>query len=505
MKHLARVLPLLLLLLTLWPPTAPRAQAQDPAPIGVYVSTPCVMDLPETAIEGRDIVCGYINVPDYHDRPSANTIRLPVAILPSTSLAPAPDPLFMAQGGPGGSTLSYFVSVLAGSEVGRDFLAERDIVLIEQRGTRYAEPNLFCEELDALAYDTLFRQIDAASYDDLTVAALDACHTRLTDAGIDLSAYNSLQNAHDMNTARQALGYDTINFYGVSYGTMLVQHYMRLYPDTLRAVVVDAVVPLDHNFLVHYPANAQRAFDLLFDRCAADVVCPHMYPKLEEVFYGLVASLNEQPAAFAVYDRNTDTYYDALFDGDDLMSLIFNILYITEFIPYAPRLIWDAHRGDWETIAYLHGYYTFNFSLSRGMYYSVLCAEDADFALDEVPLAGVRPEVAAHFRLTRFDPACAVWEVEALDAAVVDAPVYSDVPTLVLSGEFDPITPPINGKIMAQTLTNAYVLTFPAVGHGAYDTPCGSAVMQAFLHDPTTPPDASCINAMQLVFSSPDY
>lgn len=499
MKRIIYCLPLFLV--SLLPHAITSVKAEDPA-IGTFIPTLCAFDLPENAVEGRDIECGYVVAPEFHGQAGSTTIRLAVAILPSTSLFPAADPLFMAQGGPGGSTLSYFVSEMTATELGRAFLAERDIVLVEQRGTRYAQPNLACEELDTLTYDNLLVTLDPATSDELTVEALHACYRRLTATGINPSAYNSIQNAHDMNLARQALGYEKINFYGVSYGTMLVQHYMRLYPEALRSVIIDAVVPLSRNFLVYYPYNAQRSFDLVFDTCNADMICPHMYPDLESVFYDRIAQLNDAPVTLDIYDRNTDAYFSAMFNGDDFMSMIFNMMYVTDFIPYVPRIIWEVEHGDYETVAYLQGFYTFNFTLARGMYYSVLCAEDADFTLADVVLDGVRAEVASNFRLSRFEPVCAVWDVEPLDTTV-DDPVYSDVPTLVLSGEFDPITPPENGKIVAQTLTNAYVFTLPGVGHGAIDASCGTAIATQFLHDPSRAPDASCVYDMRLVFASP--
>lgn len=489
---------LAILLLTI---DLPESTAQAPV-VGEFITSDCLFELPEDAIVGRNILCGYIFVPEYHDRATDNTIRLPIAILPSQSANPAPDPLFMAQGGPGGSTLSYFVPALTGTELGAEFLAQRDVILVEQRGTRYAQPNLGCDELQLVTYNTLMLNLDAATTDELTVAALAACHTRLTADGIDLSAYDSIQNAHDMNMVRLALGYDQINFYGVSYGTMLVQHYMRLYPDTLRSTVMDAVVPLERNFLLYFPANAQRVFDLVFAECLREAVCPYMYPDLESEFYATVANLNANPVTLELYDSNTDTYYEGLFTGDNFMSLMFNILYITEFIPFVPSIMWGVINGDYDIVTFLHAFYTFNFTLSRGMYYSVLCAEDADFTLDEVVLDGVQDSVAANFRLDRFEPICTLWDVDELGDAA-DAPVYSDVPTLILSGEYDPITPPENGKILAQTLTNAYVLTFPAVGHGVFGLDCGNRIMLQFLDQPTVAPEVSCMNELRMVFTAP--
>lgn len=502
MKVLAWViLAFLLLMAALSPP--PTTTTANPEPIGEFIPSQCVLTLPDGVVAGQDVICGYVLAPENHENGTTTTIRLPIVILPAHSPTPAPDPLFMAQGGPGGSTLDYFVQVLAGTNLGNTLRTDRDVVLVEQRGTRYAEPFLGCTELDALAYDTLNMVISTEDYAVIEFNALKACQQRLTTAGIDLSSYDSLQNARDMYLVRGALGYEQINFYGVSYGTMLVQHYMRLYPHTLRTAIVDAVVPLQTNFLTEYPANAQRVYDAIFAACRTDDACNTLYPTLEDDFYATVSRLNSQPAAVTLYDDTTETAYRDVFTGDDLLQLVFRLMYITDFIPLMPQLMDAIANGNTEILGSLQSFYQFQRSTARGMYYSVLCAEDADFGPSDINNQTVRSELAAVFTVDRFAYICQMWQVETLGDAV-DAPVVSDVPTLVMSGEFDPITPPVNGKIAAETLSNAYVYTFPAVAHGAFDVPCGTSIMMQFLDAPQTPPDTGCIDQMTLDFVLPE-
>jgi pimeloyl-ACP methyl ester carboxylesterase len=505
LKSCIRFAPLLVLLILAALHSPPPTTHATPAPLGEFVPAACVLPLPEDVDNGVGVRCGYVLAPENHDTPDTATIRLPVVILPALSATPAPDPLFMAQGGPGGSTLDYFVYALAGTQLGDQLRAERDVVLVEQRGTLYADPFLGCTELDALVYDTLNTVLSRAEFRALQFDALKACQQRLTSAGVDLSSYNSLQNVNDMHLVRAALGYEQINFYGVSYGTMLVQHYMRAYPQTLRTAIIDAVVPLQTNFLTEYPANAQRVFDVLFAACRADADCNATYPTLEQDFYATAARLNAEPAPVVLLDADNATLYDDLFTGDDWLQLVFRMMYSTELIPLMPQLIDIMYRevpGYLDILGELHSFYQFRFTTARGMYYSTLCAEDADFTAADINNATVRAEVARVFTVDRFMTVCPMWAVETLGAGL-DAPVQSDIPTLVLSGEFDPITPPSNGKTAAATLANAYVYTFPGVGHGAFDVPCGTAIMAQFLSQPATSPDASCLTEMGVAFALP--
>ncbi len=122
-------------------PTATVEPTQKPA--APFDEAPCPMELPKNVVEGQDIVCGYVNVPGEHANPDGDTIRLAVAVIKSPSSDPAPDPLVVEAGGPGVSTLASAPSMLASANL----RAQRDIVLVEQRGTRFSEPYLLCEEI----------------------------------------------------------------------------------------------------------------------------------------------------------------------------------------------------------------------------------------------------------------------------------------------------------------------------------------------------------------------
>ncbi|MCG8348676.1 MAG: alpha/beta hydrolase [Chloroflexales bacterium] len=460
-----------------------------------FATAPCMFDLPLGVIEGQQVVCGYLTTPARHANPDGPTIRLAVAILKSQALNPAPDPLVMLQGGPGGSTIDTYFEILLSDP---SFLPNRDIILLEQRGTLYSEPALTCQELDELTIELLDQDISPEEDLQRSAQALQQCHDRLVNEGVDLSAFDSVENAADIEALRVALEYEQINLYGVSYGTLLALHTMRNHPEGLRSVILDAVIPPQTNFLVEAPRSQDRAFTVFFDACASDPQCNDSYPNLEQVFFDLVEQLNETPAQIQMTDPETEIRYDALLDGDSLEESLFQLLYATEIIPALPRLIYAARDGDYTVLSRLIALFVFDRTMSTGMYFSVICAEDADFNLADLQLDGLRPTVATTGRrdVEAILMFCQDWNVDPLGPEI-DAPVSSDIPTLLLSGIFDPITPPAFAEGAAATLAQSYNYTFPHSGHSAaLSGPCSKQIIRDFLDNPTVEPDASCITGL---------
>jgi pimeloyl-ACP methyl ester carboxylesterase len=464
-----------------------------------------MFDLPSGVQEGKDVICGYVDVPERHEDPQGSKIQLAVAILKSPSPNLQPDPLFMAQGGPGGSTIDAYAKVLlSGSRLLGN--GNRDIILFDQRGTLYSRPELMCTEMDQLTLDTIEKDLSNTESNRLELEAMQTCHARLVGEGISLSDFDSLENARDIDDLRQALGYEKINLYGVSYGTLLALQTMQLHPGNLRSVILDGVLPPQINFLIEVPQTTQRSITHLFQVCAADPSCNQAYPDLEKTFYDLVQKFEQEPARVPMTDSKSGITYQAVVDGDTFLNGLIQMLYVTSLIPALPHMIFDAQNGNFEFFGRIMSILVFDRTFSQGMYYSVLCAEDADFTPAEVNMNGVNTLIQ---QAEADDPAqflkiCNIWDVKQLGPSA-DQPVDSNIPTLILSGDFDPITPPSYGQKAAETLPNSFVYVFPAGGHGqALDGPCQDSVILAFLENPTQAPDASCINKIsQPVFYTP--
>ncbi|MFC1879628.1 alpha/beta hydrolase, partial [Chloroflexota bacterium] len=300
-----------------------------------------------------------------------------------------------------------------------------------------------------------------------------------------------------------ALGYNQINLWGGSYGTRLGLEVMRLYPAGLRSVVLDAVYPPDVDLYLESPANLDRSLELLFVSCAANAVCNQKFPDLRTVFYQTIERLEVSPQMRTIEDPFSGVEYQALMDGDTLLSLVFQVLYESRLRYLLPELIYDASRGEFETFDKMRGVLVGQMDLSsRGMMFSVQCHEELAFStlaeLEEVmeayPHLARMYEYAIVGKLPFF--ACDLWSA-GMAPSSANQPVQSDIPTLLMAGEFDPITPPSWAFQAAETLENGYVFEYPGIGHGATAVAgCSRDMMLVFLNNPGRAPDNGCISEM---------
>jgi pimeloyl-ACP methyl ester carboxylesterase len=420
---------------------------------------------------------------------------LPVLILKSHSPNPAPDPLVYLAGGPGAAAIAggHFYQLA-------DLLERRDLIVFDQRGTGYAEPLLDCLEVDAL-YERPDLYDDLEETSRLFSEARQACRQRLVDAGINLSAYNTAQNAADVNDLRLALGYEQWNLYGGSYGTRLALTVMRDFSQGVRSVILDSTVPLQVDQQAASGPNTQHAFQRVFQACAADAVCNAAFPGLESAFYELVERLNAEPAVVKTFYHRTNKYEDMPLNDHYLIKGLSGYL----FKPYAfvetPKLIFDAHQGRYARLAEV---VSENWSIgtitNEGMFYSVMCHDEFAFT-SQAKIAAANADIHPLIGQTALEQAetmlaiCETWDTGQADPIENEA-VRSDIPTLVLAGTYDPVTPAEWGKMVAETLVRAHYVEFPG-GHGVLGPAigCSLEIASAFLDNPSGALDLSCLDS----------
>ncbi len=456
----------------------------------------CQFEIPT----GRTVECGYLVVPEDRSKPDGPTIQLAVGIVKALNTHPASDPVLYLDGGPGGYTLE---TLQYSFDVFKPFATKRDLIVFDQRGVGDSLPALDCPEDTKVSYDTISDNLTVAESSALHDKALQNCHDRLVKKGINLSAYNTAENAADVHDLRVALnkeyGYSQWNLFGISYGTRLALTEMRDFPDGVRSVILDSTVPLQVDLFARIPANADRAFKVFFDGCKKDSACNKAYPNLESVFYKLADTLAAKPATVSTLNPLTFKSYDVLINGDVLIDTLFQSLYSSELIPYLPAVIYNAHKGNYATLADLVMNDMINNEFfSAGMYYSVQCAEEVSFETPQTLINADKnfPKQRDVLDMGDFATVCKMWNVHAAPA-VENQAVTSDLPTLVLSGEYDPITPPTYGQEAAKTLKNSTWLLFPGLGHGvSISDRCPLNISLAFIDAPDRKPDGSCIDTM---------
>ncbi len=449
----------------------------------------CAFPVPQ----GTHPDCGFLVVPENRSHPGSPLIRLHVAIFRSPSGNPAPDPVVHLAGGPGGSSLDV-AGYLFQQGLGQ-ILEKRDFILFDQRGTGFSQPRLDCPEREALAPTLLEGHLPPGDQVPAILDAFRRCRDRLASQGIDLSAYNSAASAADLNDLRLALGYEKLDLYGISYGTRLALTVLRDHPEAVRSAVLDSVYPPQVNLYTSLAPNAERAFNVLFERCAASSTCSQAYPDLRRVFYDLVDQLNADPVD--IHFNAGGAERTVRLDGGLLVDVLFVGLYNAAVTAYMPRMIYAIRQGNYAILRQRLELY-FEASTALGMQTSVQCGEEIPFSQPEEAFTaaqGVQPQIAAFYpaSVQPLFQVCREWGLPPPDPRE-NLPVSSDVPALVLAGEYDPITPPAWGRMAAESLSHAFFFEYPANGHWVTrSSPCALQMALAFWDDPATAPDASCI------------
>ncbi len=489
--------------------SAPPPAVTDAPQVGVFEQAPCPMPVPDGVVEGETLRCGYVTLPEFHDQPGERTVRLAVAVFSALGEDKVADPLVVAPPGPGTSAILSIGPEVAGG-VGQALRAQRDVVLVENRGLVLSEPALMCDEKVEAAFAALERDPSGAEPIQDPQVAVNACYERLQKEGVNLRAFTFEAMADDLATVMTALGYDEFNVYGTSAGTVVAQHLLRDHPQRLRSVVIDSSVPLGRKTLqAEMPANAARVMHALFEACAQDAACAGAYPDLAARFDGVIAKLNEEPVTVPATHPRTGEEVGIVFDGIRLAGGLVMAASQTPVIPQVPGLIHALSQGNHDGLKHMAwsampppG------DFAHGLSLAALCADYNTFTEEDILFDGRFPVYEAAVAGMSWGPKvlledCAAFGYDKVDPSAREV-ATSDVPTLILAGQLDVMTPPAWAHETARTLSNAHVFEVPGYGHSpTFSGPCPASMALAFFTDPTQAPDASCLAEMKIAFAVP--
>ncbi len=614
------------------------AQTQDvgprPRPGGVTLGDRmCPVAGPTGETEGETYYCGLLYVPENYAKPDDGTIQITYAVLKSKSLSPLPDPVVYLEGGPGGSAIAGLSSY---ADIFAEMRQSRDIILFDQRGTKYST-RLDCDPFLLLLNHLintdpetadLFQEIVNETPDTLmgtTVSQIymGACAEGLTDAGYDLTQYNSANSVKDLFELTNALGYDEVNLYGISYGTRLAMTAMRDHPDQIRSVVLDSTYPLQINNLEHMSDLLDEVLVKLVATCKADRECNRNFPNFEKELKEIIARaassddpdtlssletllsyVNQNPAvgnylplmihelalgktdvldalvagqvptepapedrpgqqddmlleAQALQESAEELFQQAALeaqasrpgakwmndvadamqplDKDDTnlaaIALLLAVLqtpipdasWLESFVTtYLPETSHDDLIGELQDLSPEELQYVYDLvadtsdqlsdggGMTDGMYFSVECNEEVGF--NDLDVAA---EIADNLAFPEFGPGglataeqiaavCSVWP-SGKAKAIEDQVVESNIPTLVLSGDYDVQTPPSWNALAMEGLTNAQLVEFPQSGHGVITfSTCAANIASSFVAEPRTDLATGCTASLAPDFVTED-
>jgi pimeloyl-ACP methyl ester carboxylesterase len=436
-----------------------------------------------------DAYCGTLDVWENRSTKTGRKIALKIVVLPALKQDYAPDPLFFLAGGPGQGAASL-ADVL--EEPYRRIQASRDLVLVDQRGTGKSNP-LACKP---------DKDEDADQDEDsdplpAMLRKLHACLNSLKDKA-DVRKYTTSIAMDDLDDVRQFLGYSKINLYGGSYGTRAAIVYARRHAANTRAVIIDGVAPPDLLLPLYMARDSQRALDLLFRDCEKDAGCAQRYPDLRAHFQTLLARLSAHPQHVKYVHPRTGEEKEMDAKRLTVTGSVFGALYSPATAALVPLLIEQAYQGNFTGFLALGAAFDPTAeSIALGMHYSVVCSEDAT----RIEPGAIERETAGTFlgseMATDRLKVCDFWPRGVVEPAYFANPP-SDIPALILSGELDPVTPPVWGQEIASQWKNAKHIVVPATGHGTWSSGCVMRLMDQFLNDGSAAKlDASCVNRIQ--------
>lgn len=427
--------------------------------------------------------CGTYTVYENRRTRQGRTIDLNLVVLRAVGPERNPDPVFILAGGPGQAATS-FAERLASSPIRR----QRDIVLVDQRGTGRSNP-LFCRDQAGLTDPAVYLQPLFAEQ------AYRDCLATLQQRA-DLRQYSTPIAMDDLDEIRRALGYGKINLTGGSYGTRAALVYLRQYPRNVRTVVLNGVASFALKNPLYHAAGAQEALDRVFALCAADSACAAAFPNLAGKFQQVLQRLRQAPAVVSYYDSETQKPYRLQLSYDSFAEALRVMLYGANSICTIPQALNEAFNGNFTTFTNLAVAYNraLRSQLADGMLLSVVCAEDVARISDQEIDSLTADTFLGDTRVRAQKRVCDFWPQAELPPGYSDA-IVSDVPVLMISGTLDPVTPPRWAETLRRELRNSRHLVLPAGHHpgGA----CIDSIIAGFIASGSISElDTSCAQAI---------
>jgi len=457
-----------------------------------------------------DLTCGYVTVPqDHNDPDDEDTVDLYVVIIPATGGNPSESPLFVLAGGPGqGATEGLWAyDSDYGDEIFpsfSDFLIDHDVVLFDQRGTGKTLPEAICP-VDRIP-------TGETAEDEATTSAnpYSDCAADLAEEGIDLTTYTNRQSAADIDAVRQAIGAGRIDILGTSYGTWLALETMRYYPGIVRSAVLSSPAPPETQLFDSAAIGHQNALDAVFEACADDPDCDAANPDLARTYERVVTDLNKEPMLITYEDPDTGEERTEYANGDVFASLVYQLVFFSIYIPYAPPLITSVAAGEGDVFgALVPLLITASDGLGIPLHYAVMCQDeipyiDEDEVMENIEDADVSQAVIDDelASMESYTEICDAWDLPP-SGEISNEPVVSDIPTLIVTGRFDPITPTFDGELLLDNLSNAVLVESPVASHSPLQMSgqCGVDIAIAFLDAPRKELDTSCLDDLTLDMS----
>ncbi len=444
--------------------------------------------LEDCHLEGikAQLSCGYLTVPEnYTLKPSSGlidnkvtTIDIAFVVLPALDPSTKKSPIMLLTGGPGQAGVELAAQInYALADLGKS----RDIILIDQRGTGKSHPLACTPEVELDPYSQASQL--------LAPQELEDCLAALTG---DLRQYNTENAIRDFDAVRAALGYQQVNLYGVSYGTRAALTYMRMFPQAIRSVVLDGVIATGQPIGL-FGQSTEQSFNLLLANCQKNSACQQAYPDLAKEFSQVNEQLAQSAVTVDIPHPRLGTRIQLVMDQAKFIHIINQQLYSADMRSLLPLAIHQASLGNFLPLVGLLAARGEQQKIYQALYFNIVCNEDFPRITPQDFVQDADNGFAGNLLQLPLQEVCPLWPKYQVSNDFTHL-IKAKLPTLLLSGELDPVTPPSQGEKVAQQLTNSLHISVKNTGHGVVMSTCAIDIMKMFLDDLLVKPlDISCL------------
>ncbi|MEW6995180.1 alpha/beta fold hydrolase [Colwelliaceae bacterium MEBiC 14330] len=424
------------------------------------------------------VQCGQLTVPENYQKPKGDKISVNFAVLPAIDNSEYKTPLMFLAGGPGQAAVELATAL---NSVFSEVRKTRDIILVDQRGTGKSSA-LVC---DFEAIDNVF----SSKADALDPQEVKDCVAQFKG---DVTQYNSENAIRDFDAIRTALGHEKINIYGGSYGTRAGLVYMRMFPQSLESVVLDSVGPIEVPIGMFGQSGA-RSFQLLLDNCKKSESCHSAFPNLAEEFQAVKARLAKAPIIEDILHPRLGTPTKFVIDQAKFTGNLRFQLYGMEGRSMVPLVIHQAYLGNYQPLQGLIARNEGEQMVYNGLLFNIVCNEDIPRVDEQARIIDADNSFDGKASQLAWDLVCPFFPQYRPSEAFYQS-VTADIPTLILSGNLDPVTPPSNGDYPAKSLPNSHHIVVDNASHTVAMSTCASNIINEFLTKKTPKQlDESCL------------
>ena len=434
-----------------------------------------------SSTSSNEVIDGILEVPENRKNPNSRTLKLVYKVLKAKKGDSLKAPIVFLQGGPGGPTVIH-----ADFWENHPLRNDRDIVLMDQRGTGTSEAN--CIEMGEAMFSIMRQDLDNEGEIRAMNSIFSKCKEAMKYDGVDLAGYTSKENAADFEDLRKALGYEQWNLFGVSYGTRLGLTIIRDFPNSVRSTVIAGIFAPETNGINYNIENFEGALFTVLERCENDEDCNRRYPNLKERLFKAIKKLESSPLHCNYKGK------PFVINTQEAALIIYLHLYDRRSIGNIPLLIEAFENGETEYLLYaIKALESLSNYINWPMHHSVLAYEELPF-YDELALAESikRSEIAFNLSMDSELGIKLLNNWHSYRASEIEnQAVVSKIPTLMVSGGLDHVTPVSNATEALAHLENGYEVIFPDEGHNLFN-PCFFQIVEDFFNDPLDKPDLEC-------------